>query len=121
MSSRDAHLDAARTNASIATQLRREGSDRLVVVPTLAFYTAVQLIEAALAALGEHPFSHQDRKIALVSRWRAGAAPYENLKQLSESWRYKAMAPSADEVGRAFRWLDDVAAAVGEASPLGRT
>jgi len=46
---------------------------------------------------------------------------FENLKQLSQDWRYEGRMPIADDIGRAFRWCDDVAAAVGEISPLGRT
>jgi len=119
VSKRGTHQAAATVNARTATELATRGGDSTVWVPTLWFYVAVQLIEAALADHGLHLKEHGDRLAHLAGTLQVrDTASYKQLQVLSTQWRYFGRRPAAEGVERAEGWARDVATSVGANWPL---
>ena len=57
---------------------------------TVAFYTAVHLVEEVRAAVGEHSVNHRDRLSHVGSRLRAIASEFYELYYASLVARYEA-------------------------------
>lgn len=115
MPDREQHLTAARMNSQLASELARDTHPtKQVWTPTVTFYAGVQVVEAALAMLGEHPRGHPDREAAIASRWPTASVPYKRLRQLSEYWRYYGRTPSNSDIRSAAVWLDALCDAIGE-------
>ncbi|MGA3056697.1 MAG: hypothetical protein ABSE70_01475 [Candidatus Limnocylindrales bacterium] len=122
MSERPQHEVAARLNAELAERLKNwtQPGDH-VWLPTLNYYTALQLFEAAEAFLGFHHGRSDDRFIALAARYPAASGDFRKLRQLSETWRYKGLQPSKDDVRKSAAWANHVASVIGEAWPTDAT
>lgn len=121
MSSRGTHQTAAAVNYALAQHLEALGGDALRWVPTLIFYTAVQVLDARLADAALHPGSQGDR-VALTrvySTSHFGPSAYKELKQLSEDWRYRGEPPDPGQIASAWRWAKDLADTLGEKWPPG--
>ena len=88
-------------------------------MPTLIFYTAVQILDARLADENLHPRTQGDREAyaRTYSTHFTGPAGYKNLKTLSERWRYDGKLPTAEEITSAWHWAENVAVALGARWP----
>lgn len=81
---------------------------------TVAFYTAVELIEKLLAARGHHSKSHFERKTALIRHFpdRALHRSYNDLYNASLDGRYLSLdkCPTAEDVRQVLiaRRLDHI-------------
>lgn len=117
MSDRGIHLAAATASARLLGSLRQTEDHERRWIPTVAYYTAVQLVEARLALDNYHPEKAEYRHAAVVSASPPAGVPFRKLKQLSEYWRYRGWAPTDDEIAHATRWATDLAAAIDEAWP----
>ena len=119
MGERHSHEAAAATNYTLAQQLEVQGGDALCWVPTLIFYSCVQMLDSRLADDSIHPRTQGDRLAyaRTYSSHYTGPAAYKDLKTLSERWRYDARYPVPDEVARAWRWAENLAAALKERWP----
>jgi hypothetical protein len=95
------------------------GDEFLNWVPTLIFYTCVQILDSRLADDNLHPRSQGDRQAyarTYSSHYR-GPAAYKDMKTLSEGWRYDGKVPRLDEIERAWRWSETLASELGEPWP----
>lgn len=118
MPERDRHLAAAASTATLAASLET-GRDGAEWVPTLIFYTAIHLVEAALAVEGIHPQGHTARANAIEDEWGDAASDlFESLRDLSEQWRYSGRPPTAEDVAAAKLWASQLIDAVGVAWPV---
>lgn len=117
MTSRLDHEFAAAHNVKAARAAAGAAAELRCWAPTLWFYTAVQLIEAALADHGEHAGEHGDRIAMLAAPLGANTASYRKLQILSTRWRYHALEPTTAEIESAERWARDVCDAIHERWP----
>lgn len=119
MSERHTHQAAALTNYSLAKRLEKAGGELVCWVPTLVFYAAVQTVDSRLADENLHLRSQGDRLayVRVYSSDSTGSAGYKNLQTLSEEWRYDGRAPRDDQMKTAWRWAENIAAALGEPWP----
>ena len=119
MSERPQHEVAARLNAELAEHLKHwtEPSGH-AWLPTLHYYTALQLFEAAEAFFTSHHWSTDERFVAMVSRYPNAAADFRKLRQLSETWRYKGIEPSKNDLRKSSEWAHHVATVIREAWPV---
>jgi hypothetical protein len=116
---RHTHQAAAATNYSVGRTLDGQGGDLSCWTPTVIFYCAVQVLYARLADNSLHPRNQGDlyAHTADLSRDSTGPAGYRKLKTLSESWRYHAARPSAQEIASAWRWAESMVISIGEPWP----
>lgn len=83
------------------------------------FYTAIHLTEALLADKSVHPEGHGARVNDVGDEWGVGAADlFEELRDLSQQWRYSAQAPNAEDVSAAKDWALQLIAMTGQAWPV---
>ena len=117
MSSRPVHEAASSRNAATSAALLSTDPSHPWSVTTL-YYTAVQLVEAALSDFGDCTADHGERYARLHSRWGpSSAAAYRKLKQASEQWRYRGIGYAQRDVELAERWAHELIGAVGERWP----
>ena len=113
------HLAAARSTARLAASLDETASDGSEWVPTLIFYTAIHLTEALLAEKGIHPEGHGARSNAIGGEWGEGAQDlFEELRDLSEQWRYSARRPTPRDVRASKEWAQQLTSITGQDWPV---
>jgi uncharacterized protein (UPF0332 family) len=89
----------------LAAHLDQTQADGWEWVPTLIFYTAIHLTEALLAEKGIHPEGHAARANAVGDEWDESAQDlFEELRDLSQQWRYSARPPTPADVRAAKDW-----------------
>lgn len=93
MSDRATHLDWAERNRQFAATIKTGAAAHADWAVTAVFYSAVHLLEAYLAGMGEHPGGHGERSQAfqdhsvLVEVWE----DYREMKDYSEDARYRCV------------------------------
>ena len=113
------HLAAAESTARLAAYLDQTQQDGHEWVPTLIFYTAIHLTEALLAEKGTHPEGHTARSNAVGDEWGDGAEDlFEELRDLSQQWRYSARPPTPADVGAAKEWAHQLVSMMGQDWPV---
>ena len=119
MPERPLHETAAQTTARLASYLDTSQADGREWVPTLIFYAAIHLTEALLAEKSILPEGHGARATAVGDEWGEGAEDlFEELRDLSEQWRYSARPPAADDVRAAKEWALQLISATGQDWPV---
>lgn len=113
------HLAAAGSTASLAAYLDTTQADGRQWVPTLIFYTAIHLTEALLAEKGVHPEGHTARANAIGAEWDEAAQDlFEELRDLSQQWRYSARPPTDSDVRAAKEWALQLLSITGQDWPI---
>jgi hypothetical protein len=113
------HLAAAGSTARLAAHLDETQSDGREWVPTLIFYAAIHLAEALLAEKGTHPEGHTTRSNAIGDEWGEAAQDlFEELRDLSQQWRYSARPPTPADIRAAKAWAQQLIAMTGQDWPV---
>ena len=90
----------ARHNQTLASLIKTTQPGYCDWAAIVLFYSALHLVEAYLANMGEHPEGHADRSRALEEHgilhpiW----ADYRILKDYSEDARYRCVAFAVDDI-----------------------
>jgi hypothetical protein len=113
------HEAAAQSTSRLAAYLDASHAEGHEWVPTLIFYAAIHLTEALLAEKAVHPEGHGARVNAVGDEWGDGASDlFEELRDLSEQWRYSARPPTPDDVRAAKDWALQLISMTGQAWPV---
>lgn len=119
MPERRVHEFAAAVDAQLASDLADSQQPGKEWVPTLIFYTCIHLVESRLAEQGLHPEGHAARANAIDDEWGEAAADlFEQLRDLSEQWRYSGQAPSTLDVRAAMDWANQLLGMMGVDWPV---
>jgi hypothetical protein len=116
---RERHLAAAEATARLVSALESGDIPGTEWIPTLVFYASIHLTESALAGDAIHPEGHQARANAIEDAWGDAAADlFEQLRDLSEQWRYSGAKPTLTDVAAAKDWASQLLEAAGVEWPL---
>lgn len=119
MPDRLVHESAATITATLAADLDASKAAGHEWVPTLVFYAVIHLTEAVLADRGSHPEGHQARANAIEDEWEEAAADlFEELRDLSEQWRYSGRPPTSKDVRAAKDWALQLIGVIGQDWPV---
>ena len=88
MPTQSQHRTKARGNRDFLREI--DPAARADWAVTVAFYTAVHLVEGVRATIGQHSVNHRDRLSHVGSRHRAIASEFHELYYASLAARYEA-------------------------------